>query len=169
MVNALYITALFNASVKTKDDGMFGQGCLLEGLQSRELYILHTSRAKIRGPHDHCFLCFVTLAQPFSPDRNPRSTTDLRSTLLAIQFPTFKFISSHISISPSPIRFHKASIFSTVHLSTKMPAFNSYYCLTAMKKIIGNTLIPSWKMMQTSSIRNAHGEENTNLLDTNKM
>ena len=55
MVNALYITALFNASVKTKDDGMFGQGCLLEGLQSRELYILHTSRAKIRWPHDHCF------------------------------------------------------------------------------------------------------------------
>ena len=58
MVNALYITALFNASVKTKDDGMFGQGCLLEGLQSRELYILHTSRAKIRGPHDHCFFMF---------------------------------------------------------------------------------------------------------------
>ena len=46
MVNALYINALFNASVKTKDNGMFGQGCLLEVLQSRELYILHTSRAE---------------------------------------------------------------------------------------------------------------------------
>ncbi len=151
----LYQLKFFNASVvKTMDDRVKAawlRWSVLQFLQSTiGAFLLHTSRAEILGK-DHMTTAFlVTLAQPIKPRQEHTTLQPLRSTLLAIQFPTN---SSQVIITPSvhlPSAF-KRRPFSPQFISPQRFRHSTRSIAWPPWKIIRNAFNPAWKMIQTSS------------------
>ena len=134
-----FISTQIFQCISGENHGRPGQGCLAKMICVAVSAVNHwsfsspylKSRNTRQGPHDHCVFGHLG-----SANKTPTGTHNITAfeIYIASNPISYKFISSYNnSISTSPIRFQKASIFSTVHLSAKIPAFNSFHCLAAMK------------------------------------